>query len=175
MVSSCTFCGIMARSGCKIQEVCRSDPAVGFFPTAPAVLGDCMIVPRRHVKRFTVLPDDEASQFMLVTKTMPMCIREAFLSEGISIVQSNDEATTQSVRHVHIHIGPRCTTDQIGDFCSSSGTNFSEQEKDPTLAIPRSTTVLPSNSVSTDDNGQHLTFAQSVVTRMAQPSWNAKS
>lgn len=133
-----------------------------------------MVVPRRHVEQFSDLTNDEVAQVMLGARTMSKCLHDAFQPEGVNIVQSNGEAATQSVPHVHVHIVPRWDGDQVGDFWPSE-TNYSEEDKDRALAKLRAATVLPSSSVSPEDKRQHLAFAQNVITRMAQSSSSAKS
>lgn len=170
----CPFCVIVARHDPEVREVARNDSVVVFFPTEPAVLGHCMVIPRRHVEQFSDLTGDEVTQVMLAVQTVSQSLRDALQPDGINIVQSNGEAATQSVPHVHVHVLPRWEDDQVGDFWPSK-TNFSEKSKDRVLVKLRAATVLPSSLVSPEDKRQHLAFAQSVITRMAQSSSSAKS
>lgn len=170
----CPFCAIVAGQDPEVREVARNDSVVVFFPTEPAVLGHCMVVPRRHVEHFSDLTRDEVTQVMLSAQTMYKSLRDAFQPEGINIVQSNGEAATQSVPHVHVHLLPRWDKDHIGEFWPPE-TSYSDASKDVALAKLRAATVLPSSLVSPEDKRQHLAFAQSVISRMAQSSSNAKS
>lgn len=173
-VGSCPFCAIVAGRDPEVREVARNDAVVAFFPTEPAVLGHCMVAPHRHVEQFSDLTGDEVTQVMLAAHTVSRSLRDVLQPDGINIVQSNGEAATQSVPHVHVHILPRWEGDQVGDFWSSK-INFSEESKDRALAKLRAATVLPSSVVSSEDKRQHLAFAQSVITRMAQSSSSVKS
>lgn len=164
----------MAGSDSEVREVARNDAVVVFFPTEPAVLGHCMVVPRRHAEQFSDLTSDEVTQVMLAAQTMTKSLQDAFQPDGINIVQSNGEVATQSVPHVHVHVLPRWKDDPIGDFWPPE-TNYSDVDKDRTLARLRAATVLPSGALSPEDKRQHLTMAQSVITRMAQSSASAKS
>lgn len=94
--------------------------------------------------------------------------------DGINIIQSNGEAATQSVPHVHVHIVPRWDDDAFGDIWPSK-TEFSDEEKDRALAKLRATTVLSHSSATPEDRRQHLAFVQNVISRMAQSSSNTKS
>jgi histidine triad (HIT) family protein len=172
--ADCPFCSIVAGHDPEVREVARNDSVVVFFPTEPAVLGHCMVMPRRHVEQFSDLTGDEVSQVMLAAQMMARNLRDAFRPDGINIIQSNGEAATQSVPHVHVHILPRWEDDEVGGFWPSKS-NFSEESKDRALAKLRAATVLPSSLVSPEDKRQHLAFAQSVITRMAQSSSSAKS
>ena len=172
--SSCPFCSIIAGRDRKVREVARNDSVVVFFPTEPAVLGHCMVIPRRHVEQFSDLKGKEVTQVMLATQAMARNLRKAYQPDGINIIQSNDRAATQSVPHVHIHVLPRWDNDHVGNFWPPE-TNFPEEEKDRALAKLRAATILPSSYVSPEDKRQHLAFVQNVIARMAQSSSSAKS
>lgn len=173
-MSRCPFCEIVKGNDPLVREVARNDSVVVFFPTEPAVLGHCMVAPRRHTESFSDLAADEVKEVMLAAHSMAKNVREAFEPEGINIIQSNGEAASQSVPHVHVHVLPRWEGDAVGEIWPPKS-DYSEAEKDQVLAKLRAKTVLPSGQVSGEDKRQHLAFAQDVITRMAQSSSNAKS
>lgn len=170
----CPFCSIVRGEDAVVREVARNDKVVVFFPTEPAVLGHCMVIPRRHVEEFTALTSDEVSAVMASAQAVAMSLRETYHPDGINIIQSNGEAATQSVPHVHVHIVPRWDDDSFGNIWPTK-TDFSDEEKDRALAKLRATTLLPHSSATLEDRRQHLAFAQSVISRMAQSSSNTKS
>lgn len=133
-----------------------------------------MVVPLRHVENFSDLTNDEVTQVMLAVQTMAKSVHEAYEPDGINIIQSNGEAASQSVPHVHVHVLPRWEGDAVGEIWPPES-NYPESEKDRVLAKLRAKTVLPNGPVSPEDKRQHLAFAQDVITRMAQSSSNAKS
>ena len=57
----CPFCAIVRGEDAVVREVARNDKVVIIFPTDPAVLGHCMVIPRRHVEEFAALTSDEVS------------------------------------------------------------------------------------------------------------------
>lgn len=170
----CPFCSIVRGEDAVVREVARNDKVVVFFPTEPAVLGHCMVIPRRHVEEFTALTSDEVSAVMASAQAVAMSLRETYHPDGINIIQSNGEAATQSVPHVHVHIVPRWDDDSFGNIWPTK-TDFSDEEKDRALAKLRATTLLPHSSATLEDRRQHLAFVQSVISRMAQSSSNTKS
>lgn len=170
----CPFCSIVRGEDAVVREVARNDKVVVFFPTEPAVLGHCMVIPRRHVEEFTALTSDEVSAVMTSAQAVAMSLRETYHPDGINIIQSNGEAATQSVPHVHVHIVPRWDDDSFGNIWPTK-TDFSDEEKDRALAKLRATTLLPHSSATPEDRRQHLAFAQNVISRMAQSSSNTKS
>lgn len=170
----CPFCAIIRGEDVVVREVARNDKVVVIFPAEPAVLGHCMVIPRRHVEEFTALTSDEVSEVMTSAQAVATSLRETHHPDGINIIQSNGEAATQSVPHVHVHIVPRWDDDAFGDIWPFK-TEFSDEEKDRALAKLRATTVLPHSSAIPEDRRQHLAFVQNVISRMAQSSSNTKS
>lgn len=85
----CPFCAIVRGEDAVVREVARNDKVVIFFPTEPAVLGYCMVIPRRHVEEFTALTADEVSAVMTSAQAMAMSLRETQHPDGINIIQSN--------------------------------------------------------------------------------------
>lgn len=129
----CPFCSIVRGEDAVVREVARNDKVVVFFPTEPAVLGHCIVIPRRHVEEFTALTSDEVSAVMTSAQAVAMSLRETHHPDGINIIQSNGEVATQSVPHVHVHIVPRWDGDAFGEIWPSK-TDFSDEEKDRALA-----------------------------------------
>lgn len=170
----CPFCAIVSGNDPNVREVARNDSVVVFFPTEPAVLGHCMVIPRRHVESFSELSGDEVTHVMLAAQEVSRSLKAAINPDGINLIQSNGEAATQSVPHVHVHVLPRWDEDQVGDFWPLE-TNYSDEEKDCILACLRATTSLTRDLVDPEDRRQHLAFIQNVISRMAQSSSNAKS
>ena len=60
---------------------------------------------------------DVPSVQMLASATMrtAFAVRSAFNPEGLNIIQSNGEAATQTVPHVHVHVVPRWRGDSVRD------------------------------------------------------------
>lgn len=170
----CPFCSIVQGEDVSVREIARDDSVVVFFPTEPAVLGHCMVVPRRHVEHFSELTTDEVSRVMSAAQVMAKSLQEACQPDGINIIQSNGEAASQSVPHVHVHVLPRWKDDPMGEIWPPES-NYSDEDKNRVLAKLRANTVLPGLTVDAEDKRQHLSFAQDIITRMAQSSSSAKS
>lgn len=173
-MTPCPFCAIVRGEDAAVREVARSGSVVVFFPTEPATLGHCMVIPRRHVEDFSELTQDEVSQVMLSAQTMARSVRESFQPDGINILQSNGDAASQSIPHVHVHVLPRWEEDPIGEIWPPES-NYPDEEKDRALAQLRARTILPNTLPSPEDKRQHLSFAQNIISRMAQSSSSAKS
>lgn len=128
----CPFCEIIQREDPDAREVYRDEHVVAFFPTEPAVLGHTMVVPRKHVADIWGLDEDNAGHLARATVRLAGAIREAVHPEGLNVIQSNGEAATQTVFHLHVHLVPRWDGDAMGPIWAEE-TDYSEEEKDDVL------------------------------------------
>lgn len=125
----CPFCEIVQGHDPDAREVYRDDHTVAFFPTEPSVLGHTMVIPRAHVPDIWHLTDDQAAQLSLTTLRIATAIRESLNPDGLNVIQSNGQAASQSVMHVHVHLVPRREGDRIGRIWPPES-NYSEAQKD---------------------------------------------
>lgn len=128
----CPFCDIVQRDDEDAREVYRDEHVVAFFPTEPAVLGHTMVVPREHVPDIWSLSEETASHLAWATVRLAGAVRGAVEPEGLNIIQSNGEAATQTVFHLHVHLVPRWEGDAMGPIWPEE-TDYSEAQKDDAL------------------------------------------
>lgn len=124
----CPFCDIVQCDDPDAREVFRNDHVVAFFPTEPATLGHTMIIPRRHIPDIWALDEATASQLALATLHVSNAVKEALTPDGLNIIQSNGEAATQTVLHLHVHVVPRWQGDVVGRIWPPE-TNYTEKQK----------------------------------------------
>jgi histidine triad (HIT) family protein len=125
----CPFCEIIDRKGNDVREVFRDEWVVAFFPLEPATLGHTLVVPRGHIPDVWAMDEATATRLSVVTLRLAFAVRRALAPEGLNIIQSNGEAATQTVPHVHVHVVPRWRGDAMGRIWPST-TGYSEQQKD---------------------------------------------
>lgn len=135
--SQCPFCEIVSREDPDAREVFRDEHVVVFFPTEPATLGHTMIVPRAHVASIWDVPPSVAAHLGKAMVAVAGAVRRAMRPDGLNIVQSNGEAATQTVMHVHIHVLPRWHDDAVGDLWPAE-TDYDEAAKDQAWGLIRS-------------------------------------
>ncbi len=133
----CPFCEIINRDDTDVREVYRDEQIVAFFPLEPATLGHTLVVPRRHLVDIWALDEATAVHLAKGTLRVANAVRRVVDPEGLNIIQSNGEAATQTVRHVHVHVVPRWAGDSVGRIWPPE-TDYSEDEKDETWERLRS-------------------------------------
>ena len=124
------------KDGATAREVYRDDLVVAFFPLEPATLGHTLVVPREHVPYIWDVDDETASQLMRATVRVARAVRSAMRPDGMNVIQSNGEAATQTVMHVHVHVVPRYRRDEVG-LSWPRGARYSDDEVDSACSAIR--------------------------------------
>ena len=77
----------------------------------PIGRGHALILPKAHADDLYELPEESASAVMILAKKMAIKMAEKLHSVGLNLVQNNGEAAGQTVRHFHLHMIPRYSSD----------------------------------------------------------------
>lgn len=177
-MDQCPFCIIAAGEDPEVSEVYRDDDVVVFFPREPATLGHTLLVPKRHVDSVWDLNNDEAAVLARRTLIVADAIRDALAPEGLNIIQSNGEAATQTVPHLHIHLVPRTTGDAMGPIWPTEA-GIDERAKERARTSLRLTILAKASKseppLAPEDRRKHLDYIQAVITRQSAASSSAKS
>jgi histidine triad (HIT) family protein len=134
---NCEFCEIVANNKDPEGIVMRSRDAIAFFPLAPATLGHTLVVPTAHVSDIWALNDSQASALAITTLKVARAVKRAMSPDGMNIIQSNGEAASQTVMHVHVHVVPRWTGDKMGPIWPSTESDWTEWQKGEALQAIR--------------------------------------
>jgi len=100
----CAFClrTEMAR------RIIAENELVFSFPTyAPVVEGHTLICPKRHVRYYEDLSQEERDALESMRTKIHDSLRKAFGAEGFNYAWNEEEVGGQSVPHFHLHILPR--------------------------------------------------------------------
>jgi histidine triad (HIT) family protein len=155
------------------RVVYRDDSVVAFFPKEPATVGHTLVVPRRHVTDIWGLESAEAEHLASASLRVARALRAALNPDGLNVIQSNGDAATQTVPHVHVHVVPRWDNDQM-ELSWPPQAAETEAEMDQTLRKVQEH-LPPTSAPTPEDRRHHLTFIQSVITRMSLASASAKT
>lgn len=77
----------------------------------PATKGHALILPKEHAENLYDLPQESASEVMVLAQKMAATLVEKLRCDGLNLVQNNGEAAGQTVRHFHLHLIPRYVDD----------------------------------------------------------------
>ena len=102
----CIFCKILADE-IPSAVVYEDERFRAILDVNPAARRHVIILPKKHAANVFELPDEEASQILIVAKRIAAAMMETYHCDGINILQNNGEAAGQTVFHLHVHVIPR--------------------------------------------------------------------
>ena len=106
----CIFCKI-ANGEIPSKTLYEDEEFRVILDLGPAAAGHALILPKNHYVNLYELPDETASQVMLLAKKMAAQMTEKLHCDGFNLVQNNGEVAGQTVFHFHMHLIPRYKDD----------------------------------------------------------------
>ena len=152
-----------------------------FLPDRPATRGHVLVVPDDHVTDIWSLPQGAARNLASEVLRVAGAARDALRPDGLNVIQSNGLAATQTVDHLHVHVVPRWSTDDMGEIWPTldptwSSADLYAMQIDLTTAVAASR--LPGYDMTSEqdreDRRKHLDLISAAIGRMAGSSSAAK-
>lgn len=111
--SPCEFCKIANKEG-KAHVVMEDSKTIAFLDIRPLFPGHVLLIPKKHIKNLSELPEDTMGTLFGNVKLLCGAIEKAMMSDG-TFIAINDKVS-QSVPHLHIHVVPRKFKDGLKGF-----------------------------------------------------------
>lgn len=102
---NCVFCEIVAGRSPAVM-IKEWDETIAFKPLGPVNPGHMLVIPRAHVDNANIDP-------AITAATMLRAVELSSLYDSANILTSIGKPATQSIFHLHIHVIPRETGDQL--------------------------------------------------------------
>src|SRR6266849_6630901 len=100
--------------------VCEDDYWLAFMDHYPINPAHTLVVPKKHYVTMLEMPPSEVGRLFVTVAKVAKGVGKASKADGINIGQSNGEAASQDVFHMHVHIIPRFHGDTPVEFTSPS-------------------------------------------------------
>jgi histidine triad (HIT) family protein len=110
MKDDCIFCRIIDGE-IPGHTVYEDENVVAFLDANPVSKGHTLVVPKKHVEDIHGAGEMEYMWDAIVK--VSDAVRDAFDPEGINIAQNNGEAAGQEVFHLHFHVTPIYSGDEL--------------------------------------------------------------
>ncbi|MEM0083390.1 MAG: HIT family protein [Candidatus Nezhaarchaeales archaeon] len=123
----CVFCKIIAGIE-RAVKVYEDDLCIAIMDIAPVNKGHLLVIPKKHYETVFEMPFKETAHVFGVACFMAKAIKRALRAEGVNILQNNGRAAWQHVFHVHVHVIPRWTGDEIYVYWPARLSSFDELE-----------------------------------------------
>jgi histidine triad (HIT) family protein len=110
---SCVFCDIVA-GDVPAHLVAADDDTVAFLDTRPVFPGHVLLVPRDHHETLAGLPPALIGPLFAAAQRLARAVEAGMDAHGTFVAINN--AVSQSVPHLHVHVVPRRRKDGLRGF-----------------------------------------------------------
>ena len=112
MNSDCIFCKIIANE-IPSDKVYEDDNVVAFLDIKPVSRGHVLVVPKKHSADLLSVDDETLGVLMPIVKKIGQATMDAVNAQGINITTNNGAASGQVIFHLHFHLIPRFSNDNL--------------------------------------------------------------
>ena len=106
----CIFCKI-ANGEIPSKTLYEDERFRVILDLGPAARGHALVIPKEHASDLYELPEETASQVLVLAKKMAARMADKLHCDGLNLIQNNGEAAGQTVPHFHLHMIPRYLND----------------------------------------------------------------
>jgi histidine triad (HIT) family protein len=110
---SCVFCDIVA-GDVPAHLVAADDDTVAFLDSRPVFPGHVLLVPRDHHETLAALPPALIGPLFAAAQRLARAVEAGMDAHGTFVAINN--AVSQSVPHLHVHVVPRRRKDGLRGF-----------------------------------------------------------
>jgi histidine triad (HIT) family protein len=75
--------------------------------------GHVIVIPKNHFENIYEIPDNLLSHVHITAKKIALALKETYKCDGTSVRQHNEPAGNQDMWHLHVHVFPRYTNDEL--------------------------------------------------------------
>jgi diadenosine tetraphosphate (Ap4A) HIT family hydrolase len=103
----CVICEGLAGRLDEWVPIEEQELTLSLIPDIQFEVGQCLVVPKRHVALLTDLTDAESGAIMAASRRLMRAIVAAFEPLGVLVYQNNGVYSSQMTPHYHMHVVPR--------------------------------------------------------------------
>ena len=133
-MDNCIFCKII-KGEIPSYKIYEDNFVYAFLDISKDVFGHTLVIPKNHYKNILDVTNEELNHVMNAVKLISNHYVNNLGFEGINTFNNNEECASQSVMHLHFHIIPRKTNDQVKIFTEGNKLEFDLEEAYHALKI----------------------------------------
>lgn len=102
----CIFCEII-KGNIPSKKVYEDDDVLAILDISQATYGHTLVMPKEHYENINECPKEVLYKVISITQDLNKQIMNNLKAKGSNILTNTNEASGQSVPHLHFHIIPR--------------------------------------------------------------------
>ena len=114
----CLFCKIINKE-IPSKVIYEDDNYLSFLDINPNTKGHILVIPKKHVKNFTELTEEQATELIKIVKKIAPKLVSILGVEDYNLALNNGSVAGQIIDHVHWHIIPRYKDDGLKHWGSN--------------------------------------------------------
>ncbi len=126
-MDNCIFCKIIKKE-IPSKIIYEDEYTLAFLDIAKDVIGHTLVIPKKHITNILDCDNETLNHVMNAVKLISKHYVTNCGYEGINILNANDISAGQSVFHLHFHIIPRKSNDNIDAWPHFNGSDMNLDE-----------------------------------------------
>ena len=102
----CIFCEII-KGNIPSKKVYEDDDVLAILDISQTTYGHTLVMPKEHYENINECPKEVLYKVISITQDLNIQIMNNLKAKGSNILTNTNEASGQSVPHLHFHIIPR--------------------------------------------------------------------
>lgn len=108
----CIFCKIV-QGEIPCYKIYENEFVIAFLDIADDCIGHTLVIPKKHYINIFDVPEAEYLEVMKAVKKIAFHYVADCGFEGVNVINANGKSAQQSVFHLHFHILPRTSDDEL--------------------------------------------------------------
>jgi len=110
--ADCIFCKII-RGEIPSFKLFEDDQVLAFMDINPVHPGHALVIPKLHTPNIFEAPPEWSAVTINGIQRLARAVEKTVKPDGINVLQANGPGAAQSVFHLHMHVVPRKTGDEL--------------------------------------------------------------
>ncbi len=111
MANDCIFCKIINKEIPSVT-IYEDDSFIAILDKFPTAYGHVLVMPKEHQENIFEASEETLKNILVVAKKILDAFKKMGI-ENVNLLQNNGEVAGQTVNHLHLHLIPRTSDDNV--------------------------------------------------------------
>ncbi|MFQ6086267.1 MAG: HIT family protein [Candidatus Bathyarchaeia archaeon] len=108
----CILCNIVAHR-LPLWKVYEDDDVLAILDKFPVGRGHTLVLTKKHYPTLLDTPPEEVASLFKVVALVTKAVKAAMKADGVNVLQCNGKVAWQEIPHIHVHVIPRYSGDNL--------------------------------------------------------------